>query len=156
METDVTASESGPFLVSALICERVLTDQDKVHSLIRIVDRTVVGTSGPQSRMEMPKFPAQLSMFLAFKAGDARGSETVKVTLTRPNGLTDPEPIAEQSLHLEGGTRGANLVLQMTIGFDEPGPYWFNIYIADKLMTKTPYEIIHQHTRVRQTGEGAS
>ena len=96
----MTASESGPFLVSALIGERILTEQDNVHSLIRVVDRTIANTAGPESGTPMPKFTAQLSMFLGFKAGGARGSETVKVTLTRPNGLTDAEPIAEQSLHL--------------------------------------------------------
>lgn len=143
--------EGGPHLVSALICDRVLTEKDNVHSLIRIIDRTTIGTEGPQSQAPMPPFTKRLWMFLAFKADRARGSEMVKVTITRPDGQTDPEPLAEQGLHFEGGTKGANLIVGLEIRFELPGPYWFNIYVEDKLVTRTPYEVIHTHRRVRQS-----
>lgn len=98
----------------------------------------------------MPSLRHQFWLFLAFKSGEARGPETVKVTLTKPDGLTDQNPVVEQDVNFEGGVRGSNLVVEMRIEFKSPGPYWFSVVIGDNLVTKVPYEVVYTHRRITE------
>ena len=139
--------DSGPYLVVAVFSEAVLQEQDGVASLIRIVDRTIMRVTGTAVPEEMPPFERRLNLYLSFKSGDARGTISIKVTRTLPSGLTDNENAFETGVHFEGGNRGHNLNLQLQMRFTEPGIYWFNVYVDDRLATRTPFEVIYLPTR---------
>ena len=146
----VATFERGPYLQAALFCERVLDEKDGVKSIIRVIDRLQVRAAGHDAPDTMPEITTELVAFLAFKAGEAVGSVPIRITLTRPSGVTDTDPIWHGTVHFEGGTRGHNLTLKMRTRFTEAGPYWFDVYVGDRLATKMPYEVIY--TAMRMTG----
>ena len=146
VESSIT---TGPYLVAALICERLLTEKDNVQSLIRIVDRLNVQAAGPDAPEQMPDVPFNYIFFLALKSGAATGPVPVKVTMTLPSGLEHSGPLFEGTVHFEGGTRGHNQVTNLRGTFKHAGPYWFNVYIDEKLITRTPMEVIYTVSRGR-------
>lgn len=89
----VATFETGPYLQAALFCERVLDEKDNVKSLIRLVDRLVVQATGPDVPDTMPEITRQVIAFLSFKSGEAVGTVPIKITLKRPSGMTDPNPV---------------------------------------------------------------
>lgn len=141
--------DRGPYLQAALFCERVIDEKDNVKSLIRIIDRLQIQATGLEVPETMPPIERDLVAFLTFKSGEARGQVPIRITLTRPSGLTDAEPIWQGTVHFEGGTRGHNLVIRMRTRFTEPGPYWYSVYVGERLATKMPFEIIYTTMRLR-------
>jgi len=139
----IATFETGPYLQVAVFCEQILDEKDNVKSLIRIIDRLFVQASGPNPSEAMPEFESELNAFLLFKSGQATGPVPIRITLTRPSGLTASNPVWYGTVHFEGGTRGHNLTLQIRYKFREPGPYWFNVYVGDRLATRMPFEVIY-------------
>lgn len=135
--------DRGPHLVAALLCESVLTETDGVKSLIRIIDRIVGTGQGPDAPDAMPPMAWHGILFLAFKADEARGPVPIRITITMPSGLEEPKPVYEGTIHFEGGTRGHNLQAQLRLGLKEAGPYWFNVYVGEYRVARTPLEVIY-------------
>ena len=79
--------ERGPYLKTAVLCERVLWEKDNVPSLIRIIDRITHTRTGPDAPTEMPPVSYNLTAFISFTSGQARGSYEIKVELEEPSGL---------------------------------------------------------------------
>lgn len=133
--------ERGPYLTTATFCEQVLQEATGVISLIRIVDRMTITSTGADAPEEMP--PAQLNwtLVITLKSGDARGSHPVKIVPQLPSGETKSPLI--MSVHLEGDNKGQNIISRMTMDLEMPGIYWFNIYVDDQLLTKVPLEVIY-------------
>ena len=145
---DVTPGNAhGPHLVAALLCEYVLTEGSGVNSLVRLVDRINATGHGPAAPDQMPTVDWRGYLFVAFRSGDARGPVPIKVTLTKPSGLEDPIPVFESTVHFEGGTHGNNVTTRLALQLSEAGPYWFNIYVGGRFVTKTNLEVIWTVTR---------
>ena len=147
------AFETGPYLQAALFCERVLDEKDNVKSLIRVIDRLQVQSRGPQTPEAMPEVRRDLVAYLSFKSGSAVGPVPMRITLTRPSGLTDSSPLWQATVHFEGGTRGVVQTLRMRVVLREAGPYWFNLYVEDRLVTRMPFEVIY--TTLTTTAPGS-
>lgn len=139
--------ERGPYLIAAVICERVLLEEDGTNSLIRVIDRLTVEARGDEAPEEMPPVTREFNMFIAVKSGDARGPVQVRITITEPSGIERNEPLIDRTIQLEGGVRGQNLRLQLNMRFTSAGPYWINTYLDDQLATRTPFEIHYLRTR---------
>ena len=133
--------ERGPYIAAATFCEQVLQEASGVLSLIRLVDRITTTASGPEPPLEMPTTQLNLTLAIAMKSGDVRGSHPVRITPQLPSGET-LAPIT-LSVHLEGNNRGQNLLSQMNMPLEMPGVYWFLIHFDDLLMTKVPLEVIY-------------
>ena len=142
---------NGPYIQAALFCDRVLDEKDGVKSLIRVIDRLQIQGIGPDASEIMPSFQTDLNAVLMFKSGEATGPVSVRITLTRPSGMTDRDPIWQGTVHFEGGVRGHNLIMRMRTEFKEPGPYWYNVYVGDYLATKIPFEIIYTIMRTKES-----
>lgn len=99
----------GPYLAVATFCENVIEDKQGTLSLIRLIDRMTLTTSGPDAPEKMPPVPLRTTMVLAFKSGFAKGSHRVRVEPTNPDG--QPLPEVTLPMQLEGDDRGANLIL---------------------------------------------
>lgn len=147
MTERLSAIETGPYLQAALFCEQVLDEKDNIKSLIRLFDRYIVQRIGADAPETMPEIELDFSLFVAFKSGEAVGPVPIKLTLTKPSGLTDPNPLWSGSIHFEGGVRGHNLIVRMRTRFKEAGPYWVSVYVGDRLATKIPLEIIYTFAR---------
>src|SRR5207248_1361178 len=99
----------GPFVATAVLCEKVLQEKDGVVSLIRLVDRTSVTATGTDAPDEMPPIPLSYIAAISFKAGIARGKYVLTVRPESPSG--DPLPEVTMPVLFEGDERGVNVFL---------------------------------------------
>ena len=76
-----TAGRGGPFVKSALLCEKVLHERDGVLSYVRVVDRVVRTDQRPDAPEGLEAFQHSLVAALSFVSGDARGRHTVTLEL---------------------------------------------------------------------------
>lgn len=139
----MTEELGGPFLSTAVLCEKVLQEKDGVASVIRIVDRFIITASGAQPPEKMPPWTITTTAFLSFKSGFAKGSQTVKLIPRDPSG----RPIAPEVLlpvFFEGDDRGANLIVNVSLRIEEEGLYWFDVLLGERLMTKIPLRVVYQ------------
>ncbi len=138
----------GPWLQTAVFCEKVLQERDGVTSLIRIVDRFMITASGPDAPERMPKANLQIQGMLMFKSGFAHGSYTTKLVLRTPSGRLMQE--ATLPMLLEGYDRGVNLSFNMNLGLDEDGLYWVDVFVGERLMTRMPLRVVYQRIQGAQ------
>lgn len=135
----------GPYLSAAVLCEKVLQEKDGVTSVIRIVDRLILTASGPIPPEQMPAMTVQLTAFVAFKSGLAKGSYTVKLVVKDEQGQPKG-PEALLPIFFEGDDRGANLIVNMAFRVEKDGLYWFDVLLNGRLMTRMPLRIVYQRT----------
>jgi hypothetical protein len=141
--------DQGPYLSAALLCEKLLIDNDGVASAIRIIDRvtrTAVGASPPE---QMEPFDYHLTFVVTLKAGWAHGSYPLRIALVSPQ--AGSRDILKQTVFFEGGEdRGVNVVGQMTVRFEAEGIYWFELFLGEKkeekLLTRIPLRVIYLRT----------
>jgi len=132
----------GPFLASALFCERVLQEKDSVLSAIRIIDRFTHTVVGPDAPDKMPPFKIQISILISFKSGDFKGKREVKIKPNTPSGKT--LPIISVPILLEGADKGTNVNIGYSFEAQEEGLYWFDVMLNDELFSKMPLSIIYK------------
>ncbi|MFW6116447.1 MAG: DUF6941 family protein [bacterium] len=136
------AFPTGPYLVAALICERVLEEKDGTKSAIRIVDRLTRTTTGPNPPKEMMAFEYEFSMLVRFKAGDARGPMTLQIEPVKPSSETLRSMIG--TVHFEGEEdRGVDVVVNFKVKVEQAGVYWFNVYLDNIRMTRVPLRVVY-------------
>jgi hypothetical protein len=145
----VVPRAGGPWVQLACVCERVLQEQDGVLSLIRVVDRLMLGATGPEPPDEMPKMPVNFTLLVALKGGAARGRFQVRLTLEAPSGERMPTE-ATLPVLFEGEDRGVNLVVPVGLELDQEGVYWFDVWLGprygqpEELLTRVPLRIVYQ------------
>ena len=143
---------TGPHLIVATLCERVLTETDGVLSVIRVVDRITQTASGPEAPDQMPPFILDwLTMLIALRSDQARGRYGIKVRPEAPGGFQLPS--AEQAIQLQSGPSGANLIMPLVLPITAEGVFWFDVFLTgpapqqDRLLTRVPLEIVYQPNR---------
>jgi hypothetical protein len=146
----VAAGRGGPFIRSALLCEKVLQERDGVVSYIRVIDRV----TRTDRRTDAPETlePFQHSMFaaLSFVSGDARGRHTVVMEIEPPSGLK--KQIASVDVQFEGGNKAAAIAAQINITLDAEGVHWIHVLLDGAPTTQIPLEV--QYRRVPGAGLG--
>ncbi|MCH8994014.1 MAG: hypothetical protein IH959_03505 [Chloroflexi bacterium] len=150
----VAAPPGGPYLQQAFFCEKILREADGVVSFIRQVDRLTVNTSGPEAPPDMPQTTFTAFLAIAVKAGEAKGRHELKVLRELPSGIRDPEPLFSIALFLEGGgegggDRGAGILGQINMVFEQEGLYWFDVYLDETLLSRIPFRVIYQRSTAR-------
>jgi hypothetical protein len=138
------AFESGPYVQIAAFCERVLEEKDGVLSLIRIIDRLTHTATGADAPSDMPPLNYQMSLVLALKNGQARGSHDLRVVRELPSGIREESEAPTFRIPFEGeGDRGQNLVLQLQLTFPLEGLYWFDVFLDDQVLTRIPFRVVY-------------
>lgn len=132
-------SQGGPYLQAALICEKVLQEQDGVVSAIRVIDRLVLllGPDGQPLSRSMPVF-----FLIGLKPGQARGTFPIRIEREDPSTLR--ATVVEGEVFLEAEDRGVNLIVRGDFAPPEPGLYWYDIFFNDELLTRMPLRAIFQ------------
>lgn len=150
-----SAPPGGPFIAAAAFCERVLQEADGVPSLIRVVDRIVHATVGPEAPDEMPPVPVSLTAAIMLKSGQARGRHSVRLTMEAPSGQ-EVGPEAVLPVLLEGEERGVNLFVGLNFQAEQEGLYWFNVFFGTQnvLLTRIPLRIVYQPQRLTASSTG--
>jgi hypothetical protein len=129
----------GPHLQSALVCERVLQEQDGVMSAIRIIDR-IFFLLGPDGQPVDAAHP--IIFLISFKSGSARGRYTVTVEREKPSG--ERSGSFQAPVLFEGEERGVNLVVNAQFEPDQDGLYWFDVLFEDQRVTRIPLRAVYQ------------
>lgn len=141
----------GPYLSAAFFCEKILQESDGVVSAIRIVDRINAQAVGLDVPDEMPKIPVNLTLFVSFRSGEARGSHDFTLVFVPPSGVSTQRQT--NSVLFEGGEdRGVNVMIPLNMLVDQPGVYWFDILLGDRLVTRIPLRIVYQRQTQSSTG----
>jgi len=155
MSQPVKQFERGPYLSAALLCEKVLVEQDGVKSAIRIVDRINRTAVGPSPPSEMEPFDYEMVLLLRFKSGWARGVHTVKVQTAKPSGELMPEVV--NSVLFEGEEdRGVDIVGHMKLKLEQTGIYWIYIYLNDIRVTQIPFRVTYMSQVIQVRGSGSN
>ena len=141
--------QDGPYLVMALICEKVLQEQDGVKSAIRMVDRITHSVAGPDVAENMPPFGVNFQLLIRMKSGKKPGKHQIGVTLFDPR--KKELGSITQTINLDqGANRGIDILIPLKMRIEQEGVFWFEIWCDDFLMTKTPLEV--RYVISRQTG----
>jgi uncharacterized protein DUF6941 len=143
-------TSNGPYLGFAVICEKVLREADQVPSLIRIFDTLTINGPGPQlSPTNMP-----LSIAIGFRKGAKEGKAIVSIRPRSPSGQ-DLAGVEQPILFQGSQEAGANLIGQILFPVQEPGIYWFGIFLDGTELTRVPLRIVYQQVSEAQSSTGA-
>jgi hypothetical protein len=132
----------GPWLLVAVLCEKVIEDKGGQLSLIGIIDRIVLAVSGPDTPPQMPPFTVQLNAVVKFASGFVRGNLSVGLQPVSPSGVRGPM-ISGQML-FEGEDRGVHFISQVTANLTESGLYWFDVLVEGRTVSRIPLRIVYQ------------
>jgi len=129
-----------PYVTAALLCEKVLQEKDEVLSVLRIIDRL-------QYRLEMPEpIPKDLKPIIniqglvGIKSGPCKGEHAIKVIAEKPNG--ERKEAASYPVTFLGGDHGQNIILNIGLGIDQDGLYWFDVVFDEEVLTRIPLMVI--------------
>ena len=131
--------EWGPYVQTAVLCEKVLREADGVVSLIRVVDVITHTEQRPDAPVEMPVIHYPLYLMLTLKSGTAKGRHEITIIPEMPSGET-LAPISV-SVRMEGEGKGATITSRIDIPYKLEGLYWFTIKFDDKVLTRMPLEV---------------
>jgi hypothetical protein len=132
----------GPYLNAALICERVLQENDGIVSLIRAIDRFTITTTGQGAPATIPTGLITFQLVVILRSGIFKGVLPIHIVLTSPNNDILGESFTD--VFLEGDDRGANLVSPFQLAVREHGLYWISVYGGDQLFTRVPFRVVYQ------------
>ena len=138
--------ETGPFLKVACFCERVLREADGVVTVVRVIDRLTHTEAKPDAPAEMPPVTYEMKLVIMLIPAKALGRHELKVERELPSGIRE-KPIA-MTVQMEGGNKGANIVMDTKMTFPLEGLYWFNVYLDDVLLTKMPFQVLYQRISI--------
>lgn len=141
----------GPYLQAALICEKVLQEQDGVLSVIRVVDRHTATVLGPEVPADMPPVAVNATVLVILKQGDAIGRYAIKLRPEAPSGQQLPTLEVPVQFVEGAGEQGVNIVIPMNLQLQEEGLYWFDVIWSDPrggaeegLLTRVPLRVMYQ------------
>jgi hypothetical protein len=142
MEKYMETENTGPFLLAAVLCERILQERHEVLSIVRMTDRIAVTTYAAESPKVMLPTPIALQALIALKAGSAEGNEIVKLRTVTPSGELLPDLLFP--VLFEGEDRGVNIIVTLNMVMEEEGVYWFEVVLHEKILTRIPLRILYQ------------
>ena len=132
-------SKSKPLVQVATLCENVLTESDRVTSIIRLVD--TVYLTAPEVVPEGVEPVVQLKAFISLKSGDVTGEYDVDVVLRSPSGKKAPLP-QKWHVSLLGNESGAHATLNFQMPVREWGLYWYDVVWEGEVLTSIPFRLV--------------
>lgn len=140
---DFPEKVEGPWLMMAVLCEKVIEDKSGILSLIGIIDRITLTASGEGAPARMPPTGINLTAVIGFKSGFVpRGQYKIGIQPVSPSGKK--LPMLSLPILLEGDDRGANCIIQFGANIAEAGLYWFDVFFEDRMVTRIPLRIVYE------------
>jgi hypothetical protein len=127
-----------PWVQVAAFCDQLLVDKTDTYSLIRVVDRFAMRR--PPDWDGKTHISVPLTALLAFKSGDVKGTQTVRLYHTSPKGKR--KKMLEKEIEFLGGDVGANVQLNMMLGIKTEGTHWIDVYVGRWLATRMPLTVV--------------
>jgi hypothetical protein len=151
LDWSVTMDKPRPYLSAALLCEKVIQEKDESISLIRLADRVHYHVEGPAGLPAGIRPIIAMHAFLSLKSGPISGEHTIKMVSENPMG--NRKEVLNQKINLLGKDHGQNLIVNMNLGVEHDGLYWFDIFFDEELLTRIPLTIIAAPKQVPDSGE---
>ena len=149
------ASYEGPYLLAALLCEKVLEEKDGIKSAIRMIDRIIRTIPRPDPPTVMEAFSYGAMILIRLKSGNVRGVYPLKIIFIAPSG--ESRAPLTISVNFEGEEdRGVDIVVRTRFQFEVPGIHWIEIYLKEDFLTRIPIRVVYipQITPQRQAIPG--
>jgi hypothetical protein len=130
--------------MSAIICERVLREEDGTLSAIRMVDVVRLAPVGAASE-QLDEAPAySLFLVVTFKGGVLGTRHGVSITAHAPSGAADivAESELELSTTVADAPPGFNMIGELQMGLGNLGTYWFEISLNGERVTAVPLTVV--------------
>jgi hypothetical protein len=140
-----------PYLTAAMLCEKVLEEKNGTLSVIRIADRLGYQLPIFPPGVPMPegiRAAAQLSGLICLKSGPVTGDHSLSIIVENPVG--DRKQVFVFPLKLEGKDQGQNVVLNMALGIEHDGLYWFDVLFDGEVLTRIPLTVVQESAPVPQ------
>jgi hypothetical protein len=131
----------GPFLVAALLCERVIEEKDGSVSAIRVVDEIRLDLETPEPGAVQVVVPLSLALLVAIRSAEIDRMYELSITLRTPSGkrrrLSPPG-----RLQPRGSVAGANFIAKMQFATNEEGTHYFDIELDNRFLTRVPLNVV--------------
>jgi hypothetical protein len=135
---EASANATLPELSGFMLCEKILTEDDKVPSLIRCVDTLTVAPEAEPKTGEVARWPLWIALFL--KTADARGKRNVQMFLVNPS--RKREKLWEETIAFsEPEEGGEGKYFPLALRWDGLGLYWLEIEVENKIFARMPIRV---------------
>ncbi len=132
-------NQPKPYVTAALLCEKVLQEKDETLTLVRVADRIQYRIQG-QGLPEGIRPAVNIQGLVSLKSGPVTGDHRIRIVTERPNG--DRKEAVAFPVKFLGKDQGQNLILNLTLGVDQDGLYWFDVMFDEELVTRIPLMVI--------------
>ena len=131
----------GPFVNLATLCRRA-EPADNTLRLIEVLQAVEVHVALSPAR------PVPFACFavVALQSGFAQGTFPLRLELTKPGGEIDV--VWETEVSFRGEEYGQTFVKPLELVLIEPGLYWFDVLLRERLLTRFPLRV---SSRPRET-----
>jgi hypothetical protein len=136
-----------PYVTAALLCEKVLQEKDDSLTLMRIADRVQYRLEG-SGLPEGSKPIINIQGLVSLKSGLVTGEHVIKIIMERPNG--DRKDVASFPVNFLGKDQGQNMILNMGLGVDQDGLYWFDVVFDEEVLTRVPLMVMPLPAQIPQ------
>jgi hypothetical protein len=134
-----------PYLKCGVICEQVLTEQDNVLSLIRIVDRFTITITGREPPDQLPQGIKIMTIVMCWTGG--LGTHEAAFNIQSPGGETQPSP-QSWSFNLDALNRSHSIILKLPVQIRRQGVYWIQFILNSEVKSRIPFQVIYQKQRL--------
>lgn len=134
-----TVKPSGPpMLLLAVFCEKAIKEEDRVYTVIRVVDSLKV--TAPERPPKGMGIALPITTLVAFKANGFRGKLPLEFVQISPTGLR--EKVGANQVEFIGGITSAYIHGALTgVKYDKDGVYEFEVRLGGRLYTKMPLQL---------------
>lgn len=131
-----------PYVTAALFCERILQEKDDTLSVMRVADKLTLQVP-PGGFPEGIKPAIPVIFFLSLKSGPVVGQRNVTIRAIKPGGRPAKE-VQTLPINFLGQDQGQNYIVNIMLGVEEFGLYWFEVVFDEQVLTRTPLMIVQQ------------
>lgn len=139
-----------PKLLAFLMCERVDTGPDGVHSLVRLFDRSTFDAQivlPPDAELPPIQAVHEFTVFARFGGGSGTFKHWLK--------MTNPSGKEHESLETEFWLRDPgkmhNVMSRMRIAVTEAGRYWISCFLDGEELARMAWDVEINVQRIAQT-----
>ena len=137
-------SVGGPFIKAALLCEKVLVEQDGTNTFVRVFDRYI--TQVPPGQ-EVKPIQVKFFLVLMFISGFANQKMKVKTEMIDPEGQLIGS--ITNDVLFQGNDQGCNIIGETNMILNREGLYWIEIRVGEQLQTRIPLRWLVQQTTIQ-------
>lgn len=128
-----------PLVTAALICEKVIVENDGVPTIIRVIDKHAF--FAPQGLKVDADLAAviKVTAFFAVKAGDLRGEQEFSLSVRKASGERVSIP-STWKVVFDREEGGGNLILSLHVPAEE-GVNYVDLFWKDELLATSPFRL---------------